>query len=251
MKTIGLVAAILLLTPNSAFADEPLRIGDFYKMVLSTPQRTGLLNLVIQEAFSRVGKKVDFVQLPPGRSIILANDGLIDGDISRVSDIHKITNYKFPNIVKVPEKLFDAYYVGFSKNSDIKLNGWKSLNPYSIGIVTGFKIMEMNTKGVKNLTKVENPILLFTLLQKDRVEIIVYDRFIGYGVLKQMKMKGVKALLPPLATRAFFLYLHKKHSRLIPQLAAVMAEMKADGTYEGIYNKTIRPLIEEVEGWSK
>ncbi|MEE4352368.1 MAG: transporter substrate-binding domain-containing protein [Desulfatiglans sp.] len=251
MKTIPLFLAVLVLMIRPAFAGEPLRIGDFYTMVLSTPQETGFLDLVIKEALARVEKEVVFVQLPPARSIILANDGALDGDISRVSDIHEITGNRFPNIVKVPEKLFDAYYVAFSKDVDIEIEGWESLKPYTVGIVTGFKIMEENTKEVKNLTKVENPRLLFTLLKKNRADMIIYDRYIGYGILKLMGMKGVKALDPPLATREFFLYLNKKHLKLIPKIAEAMAEMKKDGTYQDMFNKTIGLLVREVDGWSK
>jgi len=251
MKPIIFIIFVLIIAICPAFADEPIRIGNVYTMVISNLQQTGFADLVLKEAFSRVGKKVVLIQLPPTRSIILANAGIIDGDIGRWSNFHQLTHNEFPNIVKVSEKLYDVYYVAFSKNIDIKTHSWESLNPYSVGIVTGFKIMEENTRGVKILTKTENPTLMFTLLKKGRVDIIIYDRYIGYGMLKLMGMNDVKALEPPLEKKEFFLYLNKKHSELIPKLAQAIAEMKKDGTYQNIFNKTIGVLIKEVEGWAK
>lgn len=210
-----------------------LTIGSSYIPPLSNSKQTGVLDLLIKEAFTRNGLQVTIVHHATERVITNTNEGIDDGDISRIGGLSRL----YPNLVQVPEKLFDMDFVAFTKNSDIKLENWESLNQYSIGIITGWKILEENTRGVSLLTKVQSPESLFTLIQADRAEIVLYDRIQGLCLIKELGFNEIKVLEPPLAVREMYFYLNKKHEKLVPEIDNAFIQMKKDGTYKRIFDK--------------
>lgn len=126
---------------------------------------------------------------------------------------------------------------------NIPIKGWESLQPYHVGIVRGWKILEKNIVGTRSLIKVRNKNLLFTLLANNRADIVVYSRYDGYGLIDQLKLTGVTTLEPPFAIREMFLYLNKKHLPIIPELVTNLQQMKRDGTFDKIRIKTLPPYL--------
>jgi polar amino acid transport system substrate-binding protein len=225
-------------TVNSA-AQPSLTLTTFAGPPLSNNDQTGFYDLVLKEAFHRAGVAIDISQLPAERSLINANDGITDGDFVRIAGLDSV----YPNLLRIPEKIADFEFVGFSRNVSISTPGWKSLQPYDVAIVRGWKILEKNIVGSRSLVRTKDQRLLFTLLEKNRADIVVYSRFEGYGIISQLGMKGVHVLEPPLAVREMFLYLNRKHQALVPVIANHLKEMKRDGTYAAIKEKTLAPFL--------
>ncbi|MCP4117824.1 MAG: amino acid ABC transporter substrate-binding protein [Desulfobacteraceae bacterium] len=228
----------LCLCSSPVFARQPIIIGSDAAPPLSTTEQTGMLDLLVKEAFSRIGEKVIITPLPSERSLINANRGINDGDLVRINGMDR----QYPNLVKVPEKICNFEFVAFSKNRDLKLSDWESLKPFSVGIITGWKILEKNVQS-EILTMVEKPELLFKLIINNRADMVIYNRHEGYGVIKTMNLQGIHVIEPPLKIREMFLYLNKKHLKLIPRLAKALGEMKKDGTFSAIVNKSLKPYL--------
>jgi polar amino acid transport system substrate-binding protein len=55
-------------------------------------------------------------------------------------------------------------------------------------------------------------------------------------------LRDIKLLEPPLARVDFYLYMHKKHAPIIPEIAGAIREMKRDGTKQRIYESVRRKL---------
>ncbi len=203
----------------------------------SNTNNTGILDQIVIEAFTRVGKKVVIDQLPSERAITNANEGITDGEMNRVGGLNK----KYPNLIQVMEKNFNFNFVAFSKRKDIRIKNWQSLRPYYIGLITGWKIYEKNTTGFPHVTKVKTPMALYDLLDSDRVDIILYRDIEGLEIIKRGKnkgkYKGIHIIQPPLAVKPMFMYLNKKHKNLVPKLIAALKEMKQDGTYKRLFDK--------------
>lgn len=217
------------------FAQQPLILSTFAGPPLSTLDQTGLYDRILKEAFQRLNLEIEIIHLPAERSLINANEGITDGDFVRVAGLDKM----YPNLVLVPEKITDFEFVAFTRLANIKITGWDSLRPYHIAIVRGWKILEQNIVGTVSLIKVKNQFQLFSLLAKDRTDIVVYSRFEGYEMINQLGIKGAKALSPPLAVRAMYLYLNKKHKKLIPLLNRSLKTMKRDGRFETIKSEVL------------
>ncbi len=238
--TTTIIAAFLFhIIVAAGFAEPPLLLSTFTGPPLSNPEHTGMYDLVLKEAFNRIGQEIDIMQMPAERSLINANKGITDGDFVRISGLDKI----YPNLIRVPEKITDFEFVAFSRHMDFKTTEWKTLQPYHVAIVRGWKILEENIVGTQSLVRAKNQDILFTLLDKERTDIVVYSRYEGYNIIRKLGMEGIKTLEPPLAVREMFLYLNKKHIKLVPLIAAAFKEMKDDGTYERIKRKTLAPFL--------
>jgi len=220
------------LAPD-AMARQPLILGGGYsEYPLSSPQQTGMLDRLVKEVFARLGIPVILAPLPSERSLINANSGITDGDINRIEGINRL----YPNLIQVPERTMAFEFVAFTKRPGLTIENWDSLRPYTVGIITGWKILEEHVTG-RMVTKVENARLLFTLLQKGRADVVVYERLQGLHFIKELGLTDVRVVDPPLDVRDMFLYLNKKHADLVPRVAEELRKMKADGTYQAIMSK--------------
>lgn len=197
----------------------------------NTPQDRKALELIGQEAFRRAGVEFRLRELPSERSLIMANDGDIDGEGLRVAGLSS----QYPNLIQIPERFIGISFVAFSKNASIHLNeGWDSLKPYRVAFITGWKLYEANATVAKSTTKVEKPEHMFKMLDSDRVDLALYTRADGNALVRSMGLPSIAALTPSLKDADMFLYLHKKHEALVPRIAKALRDMKSDGTYNKI-----------------
>lgn len=221
-----------VLMSSTCFAGETLKIGTTMSPPLSVPERTGMLDLIVTEAFARAGIPMTLVTLPSERGLISASAGDTDGDINRVGGLAA----KYPELVQVEESNMSYEFMAFSRRTNISVQGWDDLRGISVGFITGWKIFEENVVS-SSTTKVDNPSQLFSLLQNDRVDVILMDRWGGGHYLKVVGVSDGRALEPPLAKRDMFLYLNRKHLTLAPKVAEALRSMKADGTYGRIVGR--------------
>jgi polar amino acid transport system substrate-binding protein len=204
---------------------------------LSTPEQQGFLDRIVKEALARLGITMKTVRLPAERALIDANHGILDGEISRVAGLENI----YPNLVRIPEKLMDLEFTLFSRHVvHLELEPrWQALTPYSTAIINGWKILENNMPAGAEVTKVKSPMQLFNLLNLDRVDLIIYERWGGMALIKEMNVSNIRRLTPPLVVKGMYMYLNKKHQALVPRLNDALRQIKQDGTYQRIYKQTL------------
>lgn len=254
MKTACILITLLFSLTTMVHAEQafPREAPSHPTLVLSTANappnatrdHTGLADRVVLEAFARIGYEVKILQLPSERALINANEGMDDGNYARIDGIEKT----YPNLVKVPESITEFRFVAFSKHlsPSFQTSGWDVLKPYNVGIITGWKILEANITGTKSLIRVRDQKILFELLNSGRADLIVYDQRQGSIALKESKLMDIKVLEPPLAVRDMYLYLHRKHTGLVPGIAEAIRSMKQDGTYRRIVDESISPTFRDV-----
>ena len=221
------------INPCFADSDDSLKrivLNTTAEAPLSTRDQQGIMDRVAMEAFRRCGYKLVLDKLPAERALRHANKGLIDGELSRIEGIEKT----YTNLVRVPEKIYEWHFVAFSKKSYKLTNGWDSLANQNIAFINGWKIYENLTPASATITKTKNERQLFTLLKRDRADIVLYHRAGGSFLIDEMKLLDIKELSPPLAVKKMFIYLNKKHYHLIPALTKAMIDLKSDGTYARI-----------------
>ncbi len=223
---------------TAAATNRTLVLNSAFTYLLSNKNQTGFVDSIVKEALKRIGYELESIHLPAERALLNANAGIDDGDLLRIGGLQKI----YPNLIQVPEKIMDMEFVVFSQHRSFPVFGWQSLKPWSVAIITGWKILEQNITDTAELTKVKNADLLFTLLLKDRTDMIVYSRWLGLAYIKKHNLKNIKILEPPLGKRHMYVYLHKKHRHLVPKLAASLRSMKQDGSYQRIFEKTLAQL---------
>lgn len=204
---------------------------------LNTPDQMGFMDEVVKEALHRIGYQLKTVRLPAERGLVNANRGVIDGEMSRVKGIEKT----YRNLIRVPEKVMDWEFVGFSNRVMRFDHGWQDLENKNVSHINGWKIFEKNVPATAEVTKTNNAEGLFNLLRRNRADVVLYERWGGHFLLHKMKMTDVLFCKPPLAVKEMFIYLNKKHRKIIPALSAAITAMKEEGRYQLLFNKYLMP----------
>lgn len=255
MKTLTISLTIFFnLFSNLAFADlsgrvhenHALTLGTWASTPLSTPNKDGLLDELMQTAFKRCCNiSVTLKTLPAERSLKNANLGRIDGELPRIANISG-SKSNYPNLLQVNESLLPTTFVAFTKNSNINIHQWNKLKDYRVGIVRGWKILERKITKYRTLEKVKNGKNLFNMLDKGRVDVVIFNRLVGLTIIEQMGLKGIYGANSPIFSTKkdkWFLYMHKKHKALVPKLEKALYEMKANGSYAKIYCKRLKEYL--------
>ena len=232
MVTIVTLSLVILLPIKSLKAESKFSISTSYNNLLSNPDQNGLLDRLMIELFKRIDIDMELVFTTAEKSLVDVNSGFFDGEINRIEGMEKA----FPNLIRVPEANMTMHFVAFSKKS-FNLNGWSSIKPLYIGLVNGWKILEQNTEGFPNVISTPTEKELFTMLNKNRLDVALYAKLTGYAALEQHGFTDIRHLEPPLASRPMYLYVHKTHKTLVPRIADALREMKRDGSYSNIMNK--------------
>lgn len=233
-------ASVVSPTPcDASSAQQPILVlNTTGNPPLNTVDQKGFVDLVVTEAFQRIGVTIKSVKLPAERGLLNANQGIEDGEMLRIGGLSKI----YHNLIMVPEKIMDGKFVGFSKKT-IDLNaGWKALSNYSVVFINGWKILERNVPPKANIVKVRSADLLFPMLELDRADIVLYEEWGGLYLLAKSHYNEIKELKPPLASRKLYMYLNKKHQALVPLVAHALIQMKTDGSYQKFVDRILTPL---------
>lgn len=237
VKNWLLILVLSTSLPNAGFthaSENPFTMTTSVGAPLYFEDGSGLYNLLVEEIFKRLNIEFKLVWLPSRRSLVFTDDGVDDGNIARTKAIEK----KFSNLIRVPEKVFDFEFMAYSRDPSIILPDWKSLQPYVVGIINGWQIVERNVADAKLVTRANDYEQLFNMLDKGRVEIAILDRAMGSWKLKQLGL-DIFSVEPPIIKQPMFIYLNKKHESLVPEIVRVLKDMKRDGTFTAIYEKAL------------
>lgn len=214
--------AVLLFTAH-VIASPNLMLTTWCSPPFSSPQQNGYFDLLLKEAFLRLGKNITIENKPAERSLKDANNGVSDGEFLRISDIGSL----YPNLLIVPEPIYQMEFVAFSKIENLPLlEDWQSLSKYHIGYIRGWKIIEENMGGVSGSFGVSNQEKLFELLNANRFDVAIYSRSFGHELIRKLKMKGIYSTDKSLAVEPMYLFLHKRHKSIIPQLTHILKDIK-------------------------
>jgi hypothetical protein len=215
------LSIILFFVSATANADE--------KIVFSTGEGATIQDiseLVLIEAYNKIGYDVEVKRLPNARALMSSNFGKVDGEVSRVKGINK----KFVNLIQIPIAINYLEGYAFSKKSSLEITNWESLRKYKLVCVRGVKFVEAN------LSKRSidcHEVTLFTqavkLLQMDRFEAAVFPRTNGISAIREAKVMDIKPVGKPLIKTKLYHYLHKKNANMVIKIQTVLEEMEKSG----------------------
>lgn len=235
----------LILSVGVATAGEP----NIYILNTSTgapytnASRTGFQDLIVADIFRRLGLKGQVERYDASaRALINANDDTDHGVAMRIKGLER----KYPNLVRIEERLIKNDFVAYSKNLDFTVDGWRSLKPYTAAYIHGWVIFERNLDPGQTKYDVKEAGQMFRMLDKSRVDIVLYERWQGLQRAQDAAIK-VKVHEPPLASVDMYMYIHKNHAHLVPKMTKALRDMKADGTYQTIFDRTLTHLLPDTD----
>lgn len=192
-----------------------------------TKNHDGFEDHLAIELFTRMGLKPEINTVPAERGLINLNQGVDDAILSRVAGLEK----NYPNIVMITEVANERKYIAFARKN-ITITSWDDFKDYDVAYINGWKIFDKNIKQCRSLIKVRGPDQLFYLLDKDRVDVILYGLAAGQWMIAKLGLKNIRPIHPPLANKKKYFYLHKRHAQLVPKANETLRQIKMDGTYE-------------------
>lgn len=237
IATAGIV--LLMMAASRAAALPVLVLNDTNAPPYTTANGEGFVDRVAAEAFRRAGVGLELVRLPAERGLLNANRGIIDGELTRIAGLEA----RYPNLVRVPEKLLDWNFSAFAKDASLPAS-WEAIRQRPVAHIRGWKIYERELTGAPHVLAVKDAEQLFRLLMLDRVEVVLYERWMGQDFTMKNGMPGIHALTPPLARKEMYIYLHKRHAALVPRLAGALRAIRAEGLYERWYREIVLAYTE-------
>lgn len=233
---LALTALILGVTPTRAAGG--LALSTSMTEPWTNENRTGFTDLLIPRLFKRLGIEAALVvNKASARALSLANDGIDDGIAARIEGLEA----KFPNLVRVPEPIFVNDFVACGLGPiPVKAN-WESLSSYRVSYILGWQIFDNNVKTTRELLLAKDAEQLFLLLKAGKTDLALHERMQILWLAKNAGLR-IKIAEPPLARVKMYIYLHRRHAGLIPQLSAELTAMKADGSYQAIVRQAFKGL---------
>jgi len=217
-------------------AQPVLVINDTNAEPYTSKDGTGYLNFIIDKVSREAGIQISLQRQPPERGLFNANEGLIDGDLTRIKGLSSL----YSNLVRVDEKLLDWNFSAFSMNESY-LDDLSLMENQSVGYIKGWKIYENKTKKFKNTVIAKNPEQLFRLLSLGRVDIVLYERWQGLAMIKKLGLQRQKIYIAPIETKEMFIYLNKKHHKLASKISFILMSLKSQGLYDKAYKNLLLP----------
>lgn len=223
---------------TSTFAADNLVLNTGIRDPFTNNSKDGFIDLIVRETFRRIGVDAEvIVYQNASKSLQNSNNGIDDGAALRIKGLEK----KFPNLIRVPEKLMDNDFVAYSTDQSLTTDGWDTMDGFKIAYIKGWQIFQNNLPDHKSTTRTKTAQQMFDLLDSGDVEFILFERWQGLWRAQQLGIE-IRPHSPPLAKREMFMYLNKKHSDLVEKAAGALSDMKKDGTYKEIFDKTLGRL---------
>jgi ABC-type amino acid transport substrate-binding protein len=197
--------------------------------------------------YKRLGMTVEFVDMPAKRSLIESSEGRVDGEVQRILAVQD----QYPTLVAVHpsfNSIEPAAFVRTGSGVNLRVDGWKSLAPHSIGIVRGVGSSERGTQGMPTVEPVTTMENLMQSLQAGRFEVAVNDRFSGLLVIRKLGLEGkVQPLDPPLERIPLHHFLHERHRDLVPKVGQVIRGMQASGELDKLRQRVMDSMLSAVK----
>ena len=190
------------------------------------------LNRVYTELFSRIGFNIDIRFMPSARASQEAEKGIIDGQFGRIYQYQDL----YPNQLRIDIPVYTMTLEAFGRTQDnITLTqGWQSfvnrdyLVNYQRGMVISQQNLEKNVSSqyLDTVTSIEQG---FLKLKHGRSDIFIFSTAGGYPYLISPEFDTLIEPKGIMERKNVYLYLHKKHKALVPQLERVLTAMENEG----------------------
>lgn len=175
----------------------------------------------LKKAFSKLGYSFGAKSYPSARSLIESNSGNVDGELHRVKYFHKVSNNKFPNLIRIDYKMVSIWLSVFSTNKDIEINSWKDLSKYKVAYYRGRKNVESIVSKfmhAKHVFETNDDTQAMRMLVRKRVDFVISESFDGKRIINTNRdFKNIFEVKKMEETQIFS-YIHKKHKPLIKDL---------------------------------
>lgn len=184
---------------------------------------------ILEEAYGKIGIKLQYVDMPRNRSLVEANNGRISGEIGRLPDLEQ----KFTNLKRVPFPLFAFETVLVADRRDCGLCTLDDVD--NLAFVSGMQTVLQTIKDAdfnKPTSQAVDIDQLHLMFTNKRVKAVALNDFeahqLGY-------YDNPHLIITPLRSQLGYHYLHEQHGHLIEALNDTLEEMHDAGRVTEIF----------------
>ena len=209
--------------------------------IAGTPDQT-IGEQILKEVYKKLSITIVVRAVPGKRALYMASSGEVDGEVHRIWRIGD----EYPTLLRVLPPLNFIKPTAFSKNNNIKINGWNSIKKYSIGRTRGVRYAEVGTVAMENVSIHDSSFKTMFMLHNNRIDIAVTDLFNGKIQIVKQGLEGIHPLSPPLEVLPLYHYLHKKYSTLVPRGSKILLDMEKSGELKRLRDTYIKQFLDDV-----
>lgn len=179
--------------------------------------------VLLNEAYARLGITAQFIDVPFGRSLLESNKGALDGEIARVL---RVTQH-YPNLIAVPYVLFDTDVYVYINDSRCRACTLETVP--SIAFVRGSVIVEERLKKLPASRQVISAGTIDSaksLFLTGKVDAVI---FAAYRLNAKANFEMSEHYLFSLPD---YHLLHRSHQALIQPLTAMLFQLEREGFTE-------------------
>lgn len=182
---------------------------------------------VLEVAARRINITVVARPMPAERGVVEASMGQLDGAVGRSLGVEQ----KYPELLRVPEPVYHYAPTAYSYMRPDVRGGWAALRSYSLCIRRGLQLTTVRTRDMAR-QQLADEVSMLRMLKEGGCEVAIMDRNEPAAKAAMAADPGLAQLRPPLEEMPLYIYLHKRHAALVPKLAAVLRQMRSDGSLQ-------------------
>ncbi|MDV7338020.1 transporter substrate-binding domain-containing protein [Terasakiella sp. A23] len=225
-----IIALLSVLAQTPSWGDDRFKIGQ-----IKGTQLAAFGEPILREAYRRLGHQISFHPFPSKRSLVMASDSQLDGEMLRTSRIADL----YPDLIRIKVPIFNNPIYAFALRDNIVVKSWQDLSRYKIGILRGQLSLEKRTAAYQTRTFV-NYETAFQFLHNNKIDLIIAPIYHAAGALTAEQNKAVRILKPALLSTPLFHYLAPHHYEMKAALTSELEKMRADGTIKEILSNVLR-----------
>ena len=200
---------------------------------LATPENASIQDIsikILQKAYDKLGYQLVVHKLPNLRSLISANNGEYDGEVSRIANLSSI----YPNLHAVPTAINAINIVALGQLDSANIHRIEDIrdDPLCVrGIIIVEKLVSANHI---ECHFVVNIIQALTMVSLGRAKYALLPETNARISLLHLPVSNVHIVSPVLHSEALYHYLHEKNLSLVEPLDKILSEMRSSGEIDQI-----------------
>jgi polar amino acid transport system substrate-binding protein len=191
---------------------------------------------VLKVAYARIGVEVIGRRLPAARSLEMAEDGQVDGEVNRIEAIDE----QYPRLMRIEIPVNRLEGVVMTCNLSLEHVTLEAIGKIHLGIKIGNRYAEMLTKGMPDVTRLPHEDKLIALLLEGRLDALLVDRAWAEAEMTKPDMDCLRVNEPPLIVVPLYHYLNRRHALLVPVITGELRAMRDSGEIDRILDSGAR-----------
>lgn len=185
---------------------------------------------ILRKAYDKLGYQLVVHELPNLRSLISANNGQYDGEVSRIANLSSI----YPNLHAVPTSINVINIVALGQLDSARIHRIEDIqdDPLCVrGIIIVERLVSENRIECHFVVNVNQAL---TMVSLGRAKYALLPETNAKISLLRLPVSNLQIVSPVLHSEALYHYLHEKNLSLVEPLDKILSEMRSSGEVDQI-----------------